>query len=141
MQHTTLRQQKLEVKQLVVSRLQITACHCFCYADPPTPTPPAERPLTVDTNDSSKTETSRSKTKKQAQSSWNAKHAGADADTKSDFLSNLGEGQDYNINVDHGMQSTIFPCVLVVRYITLLLLRAAACFQHFHYCCQIVYRL
>lgn len=44
----------------------------------------------------------RVKLKKQAQSSWTAKHAGADADTQSDFLSNLGEGQDYNINVDHG---------------------------------------
>jgi len=40
----------------------------------------------------------RVKLKKQAQSSWTAKHVGADAD----FLSNLGEGQDYNINVDHG---------------------------------------
>ncbi|KAL3157030.1 hypothetical protein ABBQ38_001279 [Trebouxia sp. C0009 RCD-2024] len=40
--------------------------------------------------------------KKQPQSSWNAKRAGADADSPSDFLSNLGEGQDYNINVDHG---------------------------------------
>ena len=44
----------------------------------------------------------RVKLRKQAQSSWTAKHAGADPDTQSDFLSNLGEGQDYNINVDHG---------------------------------------
>lgn len=86
---------------------------CYSTADPPTPTPPAERPLTVDTNDSSKTETSRSKTKKQAQSSWNAKHAGADADTKSDFLSNLGEGQDYNINVDHGQNITQIDSLFV----------------------------
>ena len=39
---------------------------------------------------------------KKAVSSWTAKHAGAKADTKFDFLSNLGEAQNYNINVDHG---------------------------------------
>ena len=51
--------------------------------------------------------------KKQAASSWNAKRAGADAGVHSDFLSNLGEGQEYNINVDHGKQrGLVLPIML-----------------------------
>ena len=41
--------------------------------------------------------------KKLGKSSWDGKRQGQKADDKSDFLSNLGSGQDYNINVDHGM--------------------------------------
>lgn len=52
--------------------------------------------------ESSQDASKRVKDKDQPRSSWNAKRAGADADTQSDFLSNLGEAQEYNINVDHG---------------------------------------
>ena len=40
--------------------------------------------------------------KKRFASSWNAKAAGAEEGTKADYLSNLGQAQDYNINVTHG---------------------------------------
>lgn len=41
--------------------------------------------------------------KKLGKSSWDGKRQGQKADDKSDFLSNLGSGQDYNINVEHGL--------------------------------------
>ena len=41
-------------------------------------------------------------TKKRFASSWDAKAAGAEKGTKADYLSNLGQGQEYNINVTHG---------------------------------------
>ena len=41
--------------------------------------------------------------KKVGKSSWDGKRQGQKADDKSDYLSNLGSGQDYNINVDHGI--------------------------------------
>ncbi|KAL0037164.1 hypothetical protein WJX79_003556 [Trebouxia sp. C0005] len=69
------------------------------YADQKTSSAAAENDPVAEADQDGK---ARVKLKKQAQSSWTAKHAGADADTQSDFLSNLGEGQDYNINVDHG---------------------------------------
>ena len=77
--------------------IQSNRC-CHCSADQRTPSQPAERPAT--SPQASSRETTLPKT--QSPSSWNAKRAGAEADTQSDFLSNLGEGQDYNINVDHG---------------------------------------
>ena len=42
------------------------------------------------------------KTKKRFASSWDAKQAGAEEGTKADYLSNLGQAQEYNINVTHG---------------------------------------
>lgn len=38
---------------------------------------------------------------KRFKSSWDAKEAGQEGKA-GDFLSNLGTGQNYNINVDHG---------------------------------------
>ena len=72
-----------------------------CSADQRTPSQPAERPVSSP-HESSRATSGRTLPKQQPPSSWNAKRAGAEADTQSDFLSNLGEGQDYNINVDHG---------------------------------------
>ena len=40
--------------------------------------------------------------KKRFASSWDAKAAGAEEGTKADYLSNLGQAQEYNINVTHG---------------------------------------
>ncbi|CAL5221664.1 g3892 [Coccomyxa viridis] len=45
------------------------------------------------------------KTKKRFASSWDAKQAGAEEGTKADYLSNLGQAQEYNINVTHGQNS------------------------------------
>ena len=45
---------------------------------------------------------SRGKAKKRFASSWDAKAAGAAEGTKADYLSNLGQAQEYNINVTHG---------------------------------------
>jgi len=42
--------------------------------------------------------------KKSLKSSWAGKRAGQKEGDESDFLSNLGSGQDYNINVSHGRQ-------------------------------------
>ena len=42
------------------------------------------------------------KTKKRFASSWDAKAAGAEKGTNADYLSNLGQAQEYNINVTHG---------------------------------------
>ena len=80
-------------------QLQADTCHRCCYADQKTTSATAEDDPVAEADKDGK---ARAKLKKSAQSSWTAKHAGADADTQSDFLSNLGEGQDYNINVDHG---------------------------------------
>ena len=49
------------------------------------------------------------KTKKRFASSWDAKHAGAEEGTKADYLSNLGQAQEYNINVTHGAVLASFP--------------------------------
>ena len=45
---------------------------------------------------------SRQESKSKHPSSWTAKHAGSKPDSQEDYLSNLGTGQEYNINVDHG---------------------------------------
>lgn len=45
---------------------------------------------------------SRKADKKPPKSSWTGKRVGQKAGDETDFLSNLGSGQDYNINVDHG---------------------------------------
>ncbi|CAK0780317.1 hypothetical protein CVIRNUC_005010 [Coccomyxa viridis] len=47
----------------------------------------------------------RGKAKKRFASSWDAKAAGAAEGTKADYLSNLGQAQEYNINVTHGQSS------------------------------------
>jgi len=80
-------------------QLQVDTSHRCCYADQKTSSATAEDDPLAEADEDGK---ARAKLRKQAPSSWTAKHAGADADTQSDFLSNLGEGQDYNINVDHG---------------------------------------
>ena len=49
------------------------------------------------------------KTKKRFASSWDAKHAGAEEGTKADYLSNLGQAQEYNINVTHGAVLASLP--------------------------------
>jgi hypothetical protein len=46
-------------------------------------------------------------TKKRFASSWDAKAAGATADSKADYLSNLGQAQEYNINVTHGTADSL----------------------------------
>lgn len=80
-------------------QLQVDTSHRCCYADQKSSSATAEDDSLAEADEDGK---ARAKLRKQAPSSWTAKHAGADADTQSDFLSNLGEGQDYNINVDHG---------------------------------------
>ena len=45
--------------------------------------------------------------KKTWRSSWTGKRAGQKEDDESDFLSNLGSGQDYNINVSHGKHGVL----------------------------------
>lgn len=71
------------------------------HADSTAPKSPVER------RSSDSTKSTRLATKqaiKESVSSWNAKQAGAKEGDAADFLSNLGEAQDYNINVDHGEQ-------------------------------------
>ena len=57
----------------------------------------------VKTESEEGTDSTDSKTKeKRFTSSWDAKAAGSTADSKADYLSNLGQAQEYNINVTHG---------------------------------------
>lgn len=57
----------------------------------------------VKTESEEGTDSTDSKTKKKRfTSSWDAKAAGATADSQADYLSNLGQAQEYNINVTHG---------------------------------------
>jgi len=98
-------------------QLQADTCHRCCYADQKTSSATAEDDPVAKADKYGK---ARVKLKNPAQSSWTAKHAGADADTQSDFLSNLGEGQDYNINVDHGkcchpLTNSIIMRAVIVR--------------------------
>lgn len=101
--------------QNVEQQLQIATCHSCCSADHTAAPPEGGSSTETDGN-------TRANKRKPAQSSWNAKHAGAAADTQSDFLSNLGEGQDYNINVDHGeccnMLDPSLPCLSVPYAVT-----------------------
>ena len=57
---------------------------------------------TQDKGEINSNEKSENKKKKRFASSWDAKAAGAEEGTKADYLSNLGQAQDYNINVTHG---------------------------------------
>ena len=50
--------------------------------------------------------TPKGRAKKRFASSWDAKAAGAAEGTKADYLSNLGQAQEYNINVTHGESHT-----------------------------------
>ena len=54
----------------------------------------------------------RGKAKKRFASSWDAKAAGAAEGTKADYLSNLGQAQEYNINVTHGESHGTPPAAL-----------------------------
>ena len=54
----------------------------------------------------------RGKAKKRFASSWDAKAAGAAEGTKTDYLSNLGQAQEYNINVTHGEFHSTQPAAL-----------------------------
>lgn len=40
-------------------------------------------------------------------SSWTARDKGAAADSKDDYLAELGKSQNYNINVSHGWQPSV----------------------------------
>ena len=70
--------------------------HCFLY----------NLPVLVGTNiDQTAAEAatdSTTETRKTFRSSWGAKARGGVKDSKADFLSELGQAQEYNINVDHG---------------------------------------
>ena len=65
----------------------------------------------------------RANTKKRFASSWDAKAAGAEEGTKADYLSNLGQAQEYNINVTHGTALACSPTTARAHTLSLHLLR------------------